>query len=59
VLHPVFSDDLTLDDFRMLSNLNHLLEDLGLKLEATHVAIVSHHCQNVSDNGKVEVPVED
>jgi hypothetical protein len=37
---------------------NHLLQNEALQFESTHMAIVSHHSQDVSDYQQVEALVE-
>lgn len=59
VLLPIFSVDLAEKYAWAVDYLKHLLEDLSLELEARHMAIVSHHCEDVLDYQHVEVLVED
>lgn len=51
---PIYID-LVKYDIAVLNNLNELRYNLSLCLEATHVSVVSHDCEDVSDNQQVEV----
>ena len=48
MLTAVLHENLALNDTWGVHYLNHLLDDLSLEFEATHVSVVSHHCQDVS-----------
>jgi hypothetical protein len=50
--------DRTHNDGAGLNSANHLLQNEALELEATDVAVVCHHCENVTNNQKVEVLIE-
>ena len=56
---PVVLVDWRLQDGWRLYYLDQLLKEEALQLEATHVAIVCHHCQDITDHQKVKVLVED
>lgn len=42
--------DLVKYHIAILNNLNELKDDLSLGLEATHVSVVSHDCEDVPDD---------
>ncbi len=55
---PVVLIDSLQNDVPVLYRTDQLLEDEALKLEAAHMAIISHYSQYVSDDEQVEVLVE-
>jgi hypothetical protein len=56
---PVILIYRALNNGTVLNSANHLLQYQGLKLESTHVAIISHHCEYVSYHQEIKVFIED
>lgn len=46
------------EDHVAFHDLEQLLKDLTLKFEATHMPVVSHHCESVPDYQQVEVLIK-
>ena len=47
------------DNAGRFHGLEHLLKDQALKFEAANVPIVSHYCEDVTNDQEVEVLIED